>query len=84
MLQVRCQEQPRRFDLKIGERLVGRLEVYVGNGKVAAYASETAATTPVFCGAHDTIRAAANAALRHLGYGNSAGVEVYRAHGGTK
>lgn len=82
MIPVTAKEQPRRFKVRVGEKLIGRVTV---NGDNWIYC-ETVDEND--CGVFHwldsgfkSITTAANRILRHKGYGNAEGCTVKRVKG---
>lgn len=86
MIPVELKELNRKFNLYLGEKKVGEVLVYCTSGRAAGYKMERDGVTgllePRYVETRDTLRAATNAVLRALGYGNARGIDVRRSTGG--
>lgn len=80
MIAVNVIERTRKFDVYVGEKKVGRVEVY-NEGRVAAYGVDQEGKRK-FLETHSTLKQATNRILRYEGFGNADGVRVIRASGG--
>lgn len=82
MISVRLDEKPRKFDVRIGDKLVGRLTVYT-HGQISASIidPETESGWRWVDGGFRTLKQATNRVLRTAGYGNCLDVEATKCKG---
>ncbi len=81
MIPVRLNEQCRELMVYVGEKFVGKIRVYSGTGRCAAYAQVEGKEK--FLESFHSLSAASNAILEDLGYGRMKGAPIVeRAKGG--
>ncbi len=83
MIAVRLQEDPRTFEVRVGDKLVGRVIVYSGSGRIMAEIKDNTQNRGYryLEGGFRTLKQATNRLLRADGYGNCKSVEVTRCAG---
>lgn len=82
MIAVNVTERTRKFDVYVGEKKVGHVDVF-GGGRVASYGQDVGGRDK-FLATHSTLKQATDRILRWEGFGNSDGIRVIRANGGRK
>ncbi len=76
MIKVELDEQPRTFDLHVGDKHIGRVRACWKGYVVAQFLNDQGQFSD--CGHARNVREAAQLVLERAGYGKAAGVDVKR------